>query len=131
MTGIKLPLQTITLDIEGRKASQDTLNQTFELKRRDGSGQKYSDKMHKINRTFAELEYKAGRRREEIVSVYQKIVTQFEEWLVRVKKRLDSGEILTTDILQFEDHLTVSKTQILLLTLENLMIWKIRFLYQY
>ena len=64
--------------------------------------------MHKINRTFAELEFKSGRRKDEIVSVYQKIVTQFEEWLVRVKKRLSSGEVLSTDILQFEEQLTVS-----------------------
>lgn len=64
--------------------------------------------MHKINRTFAELEFKSGRRKDEIVSIYQKIITQFEEWLIMVKKRLDSGEILSTDILQFENHLTVS-----------------------
>ena len=98
----------ITLDIEGRKASIDSLNETVEERRRDSSVQKYHDKLAKINRAFAEVQFKAGRRKDDIVTVYQKIVVQFEEWLVKIRKRLDSGELLSTDILQFEENLTVS-----------------------
>ena len=100
--------QVITLDIEGRKASIDSLNETVEERRRDSSVQKYHDKLAKINRAFAEVQFKAGRRKDDIVTVYQKIVVQFEEWLVKIRKRLDSGELLSTDILQFEENLTVS-----------------------
>ena len=97
----------MSLDIEGRKASQDALNETYNLKRRDGQAQKYHERMQKINRAFSELQFKTGRRKDDIVSVYQKIVVQFEEWLIKVKKRLDSGEVLTTDIILFEEQLTV------------------------
>ncbi|XP_065062306.1 titin-like isoform X4 [Rhopilema esculentum] len=99
-------IKTMSLDIEGRKASQDALNETYNLKRRDGQAQKYHERMQKINRAFSELQFKTGRRKDDIVSVYQKIVVQFEEWLIKVKKRLDSGEVLTTDIILFEEQLT-------------------------
>lgn len=112
--------QVITLDIEGRKASIDSLNETVEQRRRDSSVQKYHDKLAKINRAFAEVQFKAGRRKDDIVAVYQKIVVQFEEWLVKIRKRLDSGELLTTDILQFEENLTVSNPTLIFISFRHL-----------
>ena len=98
----------ITLDIEGRKPSVDSLNVTLDQRRRESAVQKYLEKMQKVNRFFGELEFKAIKRKDDIVTVYQKIVVKFEEWLIDIKKRLDSGELLTTDILMFEENLTVS-----------------------
>ena len=70
--------------------------------------QRYVDKMQQITRGLQEISQKADKRKEEVVIVYKRIVVEFEEWLVKVLQRLESGEVLTTDILVFEESLTVS-----------------------
>ncbi len=107
--------QVITLDIEGHKPSLDSLNVTLQTGRRESGVQRSMDKMQKINRVFGDFEFKLNKRKDDIVTVYQKIVATFEQWLITVIKKLDSGELLTTDILVFEDNLTVTSTLALLI----------------
>eukprot|EP00794_Sanderia_malayensis_P004519 gene4519-5115_t len=99
-------VKLITLDIEGHKPSVNSLNVSLDEKRRESGVQRYLDKMQKINKHFGELELKATKRKDDIVAVYHKIVITFEQWLVTVIKKLDSGELISTDILEFEENLT-------------------------
>ena len=63
--------------------------------------------MNTVKELFQQLKFKIDSRRDQCVVAYRKFTTSFEDWLSIVLQRLTSGDLLTTDILQFEEHLTV------------------------
>ena len=58
---------------------------------------------------FVDLQSKAEKRRIECIMAYRKYVGNFEEWLLTILQPLQSGKLLTTDILVFDENLTVRK----------------------
>ncbi|XP_065668233.1 dystonin isoform X8 [Hydra vulgaris] len=98
-------IKVTLIELEGRQPSLLTLLQTFEKGKTDKSIIKHMDRINSIRKTFEELQKDAFNRKEECVASYLKYVSEFEIWLERVLKRLISCELLTTDILVFEENL--------------------------
>ena len=98
----------VILELDGRTPSLDSLSKSVSQKKRDTAAQRQMERVTSIKNMFSELRLRAGRRKDECVSAFLKYVTLFEEWLLKILYRLKSGELLTTDILVFEENLTVS-----------------------
>ena len=96
------------MELDGRTPSLDSLSKSVSQKKRDTAAQRQMERVTSIKNMFSELRLRAGRRKDECVSAFLKYVTLFEEWLLKILYRLKSGELLTTDILVFEENLTVS-----------------------
>ena len=94
--------------MEGRQPSLLTLFQSFERGKTDKAVIKQLERINSIRHTFEELQRDASNRKEECVASYLKYVNEFEMWLERILNRLESCELLTTDILVFEENLMVS-----------------------
>lgn len=60
-----------------------------------------------MNKLWEDVHGKAERRREEMKSVFVMIAKDFERWELSMIKRLDDGELVTSDILVFEEKLQV------------------------
>ena len=63
--------------------------------------------MKKLNKLWEEISQKAHVRKEEMKSVFIMIAKDFERWELGMIKKLDSGELVTTDLLVFEERLQV------------------------
>lgn len=64
-------------------------------------------KFKQMNKLWEDVHGKAERRREEMKSVFVMIAKDFERWELSMIKRLDDGELVTSDILVFEEKLQV------------------------
>ena len=82
----------------------EALNEMFHLQKKK---QKES-KLKQMNKLWVEVMERAGTRKEELKSVFIMIAKDFERWELGMIKRLDSGELVTSDILVFEEKLRVS-----------------------
>ena len=66
-------------------------------------------KFKQLNKLWEEVSGKADKRRGEMKSVFVMIAKDFERWEQMMLKRLDSGELVTSDILVFEEKLQVCR----------------------
>ena len=65
-------------------------------------------KLKQLNKLWTEVMQRSDTRKEELKSVFIMIAKDFERWELAMIKRLDSGELVTSDILVFEEKLQVS-----------------------
>lgn len=93
--------------MEGRHSSLTSLSQIMEKRKKDSSVSKQLQKFNKIKAIFSDVQNRAGKRKTDCITAFQKYVSNFEMWLQGTLRRLQSGEIVTTDILQFEEDLMV------------------------
>lgn len=100
------------MELDGRRPSLSSLSSSFEQSKKDSSTQKQLERLNAVQKLFHELQIKSEKRKDECVSAYKKFVVNFEDWQTKVLNRLQSGELLTTDILVFEEHLMVSLLQL-------------------
>ena len=64
-------------------------------------------KLKQLNKLWVEVLERSDNRKEELKSVFIMIARDFERWELGMIKRLDSGELVTSDILVFEEKLQV------------------------
>ena len=57
---------------------------------------------------FDQLVHHSEVQKKQLILVFEEIVVEFEEWVSEVMERLESGEIVTVDIEDFQIELTVS-----------------------
>ena len=95
--------QAILNDINRHSTSVEALNEMFRLQKKK---QKES-KMKQVNKLWEGVWRKSESRKEEMKSVFIMIAKDFERWELGMIRRLDSGDLLTTDILVFEEKLQV------------------------
>ena len=98
------------MELEGRKASLTALSQILQ---EQSQIKAEIEKFNRINKIFVDLQNRTERRTVECINAFQRYVGKFDIWLQLTFQRLDSGEIVTTDILQFEDDLMVCPSFVL------------------
>ena len=81
----------------------DTLNEIFRLQKKKHK----ESNMKKLNKLWEEVSQKANERKEEMKSVFIMIAKDFERWELGMIRKLDSGELVTTDLLVFEEKMQV------------------------
>lgn len=81
----------------------EALNEMFQVQKKK---QKES-KLKQLNKLWVDVVERSDARKEELKSVFIMIAKDFERWELGMIKRLDSGELVTSDILVFEDKLQV------------------------
>ena len=86
--------------------SVEALNEMFHSQKKK---QKES-KLKQLNKLWVEVMERSDKRKEELKSVFIMIAKDFERWELGMIRRLDSGELVTSDILVFEEKLQVSCT---------------------
>lgn len=98
----------ITLEFEGRQPSVESLAKNIEQRKKESSLKKQTERLNSVQRIFIELQTKTEKRRGECVNAYKSYVETFNRWLSTVLNDLQSAKLLSTDILVFEENLTVS-----------------------
>ena len=68
------------------------------------------ERLKRIQSIFGDLQSRTEQRKIECTVSFKRYLGNFEQWVDRTLQTLQSGEIVTTDILQFEDNLRVSVT---------------------
>ena len=101
---ILLPLQILQVEVNRNGTSVEALNEMFNSQKKK---QKES-KLKQLNKLWVEVLERSDNRKEELKSVFIMIAKDFERWELGMIKRLDSGELVTSDILVFEEKLQVS-----------------------
>ena len=81
----------------------DTLNEIFRLQKKKHK----ESNMKKLNKLWEEVSQKANERKEEMKSVFIMIAKDFERWELGMIRKLESGELVTTDLLVFEEKMQV------------------------
>ncbi|EDO37708.1 predicted protein [Nematostella vectensis] len=95
-------------EINKHGTTVDALNEMFQgLKKK----QKES-KLKQLNKLWDEVRGMAESRRADMKSVFVMIAKDFERWELTMIKRLDSGELVTSDILVFEEKLQNFKDEV-------------------
>lgn len=97
-------LKDIQDELNRLGTSVEALNEMFQIQKKKQKESKFKQ----LNKLWEEVNGKADLRREEMKSVFVMIAKDFERWEQTMIKRLDSGELLTSDILVFEEKLHVS-----------------------
>ena len=98
----------ITLELEGRQPSVESLATNLEQRKKDSSFQKQFERLTLVKDMFLQLQSRTGTRKDECLAAYKNYVDNFEKWLSNILNNLQSGNLLSTDILVFEENLTVS-----------------------
>ena len=96
--------QVLQVEVNRHGTSVEALNEMFHLQKKK---QKES-KLKQMNKLWVEVLERSDKRKEELKSVFIMIAKDFERWELGMIKRLDSGELVTSDILVFEEKLQVS-----------------------
>ena len=65
-------------------------------------------KLDQINNTWRDVLTLSSGVYGEMIVVFIKCLKSFDEWIITLLERLETGEIFTTDLLAFEENLTVS-----------------------
>ena len=65
-------------------------------------------KYDQVNNTWREVMTLSITIYTEITTVFVKILKKFHVWIVTRLRKLESGELLTSDLLVFEENLSVS-----------------------
>uniref|UniRef100_A0A7M5WLK9 KASH domain-containing protein n=1 Tax=Clytia hemisphaerica TaxID=252671 RepID=A0A7M5WLK9_9CNID len=98
-------IKIILLELEGRNSSLDSLSKIYEQRKKDSSVVKQIERLKKIQVIFTDLHSRTDQRKIECTISFKRYLSNFEEWADRTLQVLQSGELVTTDILQFEDNL--------------------------
>ena len=96
--------QVVQIEVNRHGTSVEALNEMFHLQKKK---QKES-KVKQLNKLWSEVTQRSETRKEELKSVFIMIAKDFERWELGMLKRLDSGELVTSDILVFEERIQVS-----------------------
>ena len=64
-------------------------------------------KLKQVNNLWDDICKKSHKRKEDMKTVYNKITTEFEIWINTTTHVLETRQIITTDLLVFEDKLQV------------------------
>ena len=83
--------------------SVEALNEMFRSQKKK---QKES-KLKQLNKLWFDVVQRFDKRKEEYKSVFIMIAKDFERWELGMIRRLDCGELVTSDILVFEEKLEV------------------------
>ena len=86
----------------------DSLSKIYEQRKKDSSVVKQMERLKRIQTIFVDLHSRTEQRKIECTISFKKYLSNFEQWVDRTLQTLQSGEIVTTDILQFEENLRVS-----------------------
>lgn len=92
--------------MDGRQPSVKALSRSLE--QQGGTNSKQLQQLRELQTIFQQLRSKVNQRKDECVQAYIKHAASFQDWILLILNRLVSGKILTTDILVFEESLTVS-----------------------
>lgn len=101
--------QILQVEVNRQGTSVEALNEMFHLQKKK---QKES-KLKQLNKLWIDVMERSDKRKEELKSVFIMIARDFERWEVGMIKRLDSGELVTSDILVFEEKLQVSGIRVI------------------
>ena len=91
------------MEVNRNGTSVEALNEMFNSQKKK---QKES-KLKQLNKLWVEVLERSDNRKEELKSVFIMIAKDFERWELGMIKRLDAGELVTSDILVFEEKLQV------------------------
>lgn len=92
------------MEVNRHGTSVEALNEMFHSQKKKHK----ESKLKQLNKLWAEVMERSDKRKEELKSVFIMIAKDFERWELGIIKRLDSGELVTSDILVFEEKLQVS-----------------------
>jgi len=92
------------VEVNRHGTSVEALNEMFHSQKKKHK----ESKLKQLNKLWAEVMERSDKRKEELKSVFIMIAKDFERWELGMIKRLDSGELVTSDILVFEEKLQVS-----------------------
>ena len=95
--------QILQVEVNRNGTSVEALNEMFNSQKKK---QKES-KLKQLNKLWVEVLERSDNRKEELKSVFIMIAKDFERWELGMIKRLDAGELVTSDILVFEEKLQV------------------------
>ena len=85
----------------------ESLSKIYEQRRKDSSVIKQMERLNQIKAIFNDLQNRTDQRKIECTLAFKKFVSNFEQWIEVTLQTLQSGELVTTDILQFEGNLMV------------------------
>lgn len=91
------------MEVNRNGTSVEALNEMFNSQKKK---QKES-KLKQLNKLWVEVLERSDNRKEELKSVFIMIAKDFERWELGMIRRLDAGELVTSDILVFEEKLQV------------------------
>ena len=57
---------------------------------------------------FDQLVHHSEVQKKQLIVVFEEIVVEFEDWVIEVMDQLESGDIVTVDIEEFQIEMTVS-----------------------
>lgn len=95
--------QILQVEVNRNGTSVEALNEMFNSQKKK---QKES-KLKQLNKLWVEVLERSDNRKEELKSVFIMIAKDFERWELGMIKRLDAGELVTSDVLVFEEKLQV------------------------
>ena len=72
--------------------------------------QTYFAAVEEVVLEFEQLVHHSEVQKKHITVVYEEIIVEFDEWVDETVDKLESGEIVTIDIEDFQNDLTVSNT---------------------
>ena len=99
-----LSFQILQVEVNRHGTSVEALNEMFHSQKKKHK----ESKLKQLNKLWVEVTQRSDKRKEELKSVFIMIAKDFERWELGMIKRLDSGELVTSDILVFEEKLQVS-----------------------
>ena len=70
--------------------------------------QTYLGTIDKIILEFEQLVHHSEVQKKNVSVVFEEVVVEFEEWVVDAVDKLESGDIITVDIGEFNNELTVN-----------------------
>lgn len=105
---VRFCFQIIQVEINRHGTSVEALNEMFHSQKKKHK----ESKLKQLNKLWVDVMQRSDKRKEELKSVFIMIAKDFERWELAMIKRLDSGELVTSDILVFEEKLQVSQSGI-------------------
>jgi hypothetical protein len=87
----------------------DSLSKIYEQRKqqKDSSVLKQIERLQRIQGLFTDLQNRTDQRKIDCTIAFKRYFTNFENSIDIILQKLQSGELITTDILQFENNLSV------------------------
>lgn len=101
---VRFCFQILQVEVNRHGTSVEALNEMFHSQKKKHK----ESKLKQLNKLWVDVMQRSDKRKEELKSVFIMIAKDFERWELAMIKRLDSGELVTSDILVFEEKLQVS-----------------------
>ena len=98
-------MQIIQNDVNRHRSHVESINELHRRKKVKGK----DIKIDQINNTWREVMTLLTTINTEITTVFVKTLKKFDVWIVTRLRILESGELLTSDLLVFEENLSVGK----------------------